>query len=263
MKHVIGRLDDFLLDFGKLAASASERAQALRRLEAATAWVENHCYRSFASKVESRIYRGVNGAQLAIPGGDLAVVTAIEADAAGGDSWATALVVDDDYTLEPRSELLPYWRVAFTAAQTDIRIRGNWGWFATTETLGVTVQGGGINASATAITTSAAHGLCEGEVIVIESEQLYVADVPTNVTLTVERGVHGTTAASHAAGVTVYRRMYPPAIVEAVYFQAVRSLRSLQTGGAQMAGGSQFGQPMGSDWPMIRDALAYYRWLSF
>lgn len=60
----------------------------------------------------------------------------------------------------------------------------------------------GINASVTSYTASAGHGIAAGALLKIESEYLYAAAVSGN-TITVVRGVNGSTAATHATGMAV------------------------------------------------------------
>lgn len=58
------------------------------------------------------------------------------------------------------------------------------------------------DATATTYTASASHGIVAGMLLKIESEYLYVSTVSTN-TITIVRGVNGSTAATHANGTAV------------------------------------------------------------
>ena len=58
-----------------------------------------------------------------------------------------------------------------------------------------------------------------GETILIESEQLYITGISTN-DLTVQRGVNGTTAASHASTTAISISEYPNPVREAVLLEA-------------------------------------------
>ena len=57
--------------------------------------------------------------------------------------------------------------------------------------------------------------------ILVESEQMFVTAVATN-TLTVKRGVNGTTAATHATSKAVTAYEYPFPIVQACYLMTAR-----------------------------------------
>lgn len=60
----------------------------------------------------------------------------------------------------------------------------------------------GINSSVTSYTASASHGIVAGMLLKIESEYVYVSGVSTN-TITIVRGVNGSTAAAHATATAV------------------------------------------------------------
>ena len=68
----------------------------------------------------------------------------------------------------------------------------------------VATAGSGINNSATSLTVSSAASVDSGFRILVESELMYVSSGGTTTTWTVTRGVEGSTAASHAAGITIY-----------------------------------------------------------
>lgn len=67
---------------------------------------------------------------------------------------------------------------------------------------GTIADAGGINASVTTYTASASHGIVAGMLLKIESEYVYVSTVSTN-TITIVRGVNGSTAATHATATAV------------------------------------------------------------
>jgi hypothetical protein len=118
------------------------------------------------------------------------------------------------------------------AAIPFVTIAGTWGYHvdwanAWIDTL-QDVPLGGITDSATsfAVTNVAAANengyapcLSEGNLLQIESEWLEVVSISSN-TLTVKRGVNGSTAAAHAAGVAIYTYAVDEAIKRATYRQA-------------------------------------------
>jgi hypothetical protein len=106
----------------------------------------------------------------------------------------------------------------FTTPRKSQQIVGTWGFHddwsnAWTDSSDTVQDGAGINASVTTVTVSAVSGsdiynvanrFQEQQLLKIESEYLYVTAVnnPAN-TLTVIRGMNGTTAATHANGTTI------------------------------------------------------------
>ena len=79
-----------------------------------------------------------------------------------------------------------------------------------------------------------------GDTLLIESEQLYVTAVSGN-NLTAERGVNGTTAATHADDTAISRFVYPKQLVEAVVMQASRLWTRRASGFADEAGFAETG----------------------
>ena len=95
------------------------------------------------------------------------------------------------------------------------------------------------NGTATTVTASADASaiIYAGDTIRIEDEQMYVSAVST-VSLTVERGVNGTTAAQHSGKAISFRR-YPRAIEEATKLRAIDfflAKRSAASGQGEDAG---------------------------
>ena len=64
------------------------------------------------------------------------------------------------------------------------------------------------------MSVTSASNLGPAQTILIDSEQLYVTSISGN-TLTVERGVNGSTAATHSGGASLYRYDYPELVVQA------------------------------------------------
>lgn len=140
-----------------------------------------------------------------------------------------------------------------------VRVTGTKGYSNELEDLGITVQGGGISSSATALTVSDGESVSPGMTLVIGSEQLYVTAVAANVA-TVKRGGNGSTAAAHSAGASVSRQVYPADLVLACRMQVSRFQKEQRTGGANAIGGAEFGgYQFNSLYPAIRDILTAFR----
>jgi VCBS repeat-containing protein len=90
--------------------------------------------------------------------------------------------------------------------QQTLSILGSWGY--TADTVSVTTSDAVGSTTATSISVTSASDLGSAQTILIDSEQLYITAISGN-TLTVERGVNGSTAATHSGGATLYRYDYP------------------------------------------------------
>lgn len=100
----------------------------------------------------------------------------------------------------------------FDAGQQTLSILGSWGY--TADTISVTTSDAISSTTATSISVTSATNLGSAQTILIDSEQIYITSISGN-TLTVERGVNGTTSATHSGGVSLYRYDYPVLIVQA------------------------------------------------
>lgn len=150
----------------------------------------------------------------------------------------TTLTVDTDYWLEPHDRvtgepirkivLNPEGSLSAWPVGTDergVRLTGLFGYAGERVATGATVQSNPLSSSAESVTVSAEHGIDRGEVLWIEDEQVYVTEKPTVTTLTVTRGVNGTTAAAHNQGTAIKRLVIPADVKEGVIERA-RSLWS-------------------------------------
>lgn len=110
------------------------------------------------------------------------------------------------------------------------------------ETAG-TLGGAISDTTGTSVTMTAGHSVEPGDTLKIDSEQFEVTAVAAN-TLTVTRGINGTTAATHSTGATVSRRRYPRRVEQAVKERVVGLRWDTQSGYAGMA--SLTGDPAGA-----------------
>ena len=136
----------------------------------------------------------------------LAVTTITNAGGASVSASVYNLRPDDDYpkgVVEITSASGTYWD--FTYNEDRVSIAGIWGYapnyaraWKSTTTLAEA-----LDSSETAVDVASATNISAGDHILVESEQMYVTSIATN-TLTVERGVNGTTAAAHDNALAVY-----------------------------------------------------------
>lgn len=240
-------------------------------LEDASRRIDDVCMRHFYSlAAETRYYNGDGRAELTF-NDDLLSVTTLKVDEDGDGTFETTLTANTDYWLWPYNPLAnqPYKRVdlnpsgllrAWPAGPRRAQIVGTFGYSNETETvrtpLGDVVQlNGAINSSVTTVTLDPDHGVDPGEVLAVDSEQLYVVAVSEN-TLTVERGVNGTTAASHSDNADVARRVYPRRVSEVCLELALQAQWGSQRGGAFSEDVASPTAPMGDQ--ALRNRLRMY-----
>lgn len=233
------------------AMAASADAALLRALESASQHWNDECGRHFYPVVRTRYLDGpaahVDRWQLWLPA-DLLTVTSIKLDLDGDRTYETTLSGSDYELVALRPDGTgPYVRVdlkpqgsraTWPTGRRSIEIVGTWGWGTETEAVGTLAAG--LDASATAVTMTAGHGLTGGELLVIDSEDLYVQLVTVNA-LTVVRGANGSTAATHSSAAAVRMRRFPRPIEQATALRAIRLWRAGQNGFASEAGAPEMG----------------------
>ena len=202
-------------------------------LETVSRQIDGYCNRHFFSLETTRTFDGNGFTELHIP--DLISVTSLKTDdnvdRTYETTWATT-----DYLLYPQNADptqrwgSPYTRVLvdleagtrsrFQVGNQTVQIAGKWGYKEFTEDSGADInQVGGLNSSDTSVTVTDGSKFDEAQTIRIDSEQLYITGTST---LTVIRGVNGTTATSHvdASDINVFR--YPDPVTQACLMQAAR-----------------------------------------
>ena len=204
-------------------------------LEAASRSIESYCNRRFYSTTETKYFDGA--LTLWIP--DLLSITTLKTDEDGDGTFentfqvATAPVdyllygggLEDSLNLYPkiRIEINPdgdYGSFA-NGVKKGVEIAGVWGYgdgTSATPYVTDTTTAEVIDAGETAIDVTSATNLSAGMTILVETEQMYITSITTN-TLTVEKGVNGTTDAAHtypnSVGKQIYYYRYPRDIMQA------------------------------------------------
>lgn len=256
------------------ASGDTHDARLLGMLEATSRWIDGYCGRQFAATHGERKFDGTGRASLTVP--DLVSVSTVRVREGSGEwmAWLSA-----DWLLYPLNAAptepggRPYTRMMlasgthrrFPLSRAGVAVSGVWGYGDAREDTGART-GGDTPAAVddTALTVAAdddAIDLSAGHTIRIGDEQLYVTAASTDdqdvTTLTVQRGVNGTTATAHAvgSGISVYR--YPRGVAEACLLQAAVWWRERL--------GGPFGPPEGDGGdvggvsPTVRTLLAPYR----
>ena len=113
------------------------------------------------------------------------------------------------------------------AGQQTLSILGSWGY--TADTLSITTGDAVGSTTTTSVSVTSASSLGPAQTVLVDSEQMYITGISGN-TLTVERGVNGTTAATHSGGATVYVYDYPALVVQACLDGAKLTFRNRDLG---------------------------------
>lgn len=250
-RGVYGRLSDLKARAMGTSTTAIDSV-LLGYLEDASRRIDDVTQRHFYSlAAQTRYYAGDGGGALWLSH-DLLTITTLKVDGDGDGTFETTLTADTDYWLWPYNRLAdePARRIdlnpnsatltAWPRANRAVQVVGKFGYSDETAAVrtdtGVPVLlSGALSDSATVAVVDDGSRVDMGETLVLDSEQVYVAAVNAN-TLTVERGVNGTTAAAHDDDTPVLRRVYPNRVSEVCIELAL-----------QAQWGSQRGNPMAED----------------
>jgi len=244
----------------------------LRLLESVSRGIDRECGREFFSRVgirycasgEHQLNLGADGLHYGVmPGFDIVSLSAVGIDQGAG-TFAQPLVETTDYYLydwnrpahTPALFLInnrySIVRTSFSPLPRGTRLTGVFGYSHELEAAD-TLAAAMIDTTGTTLTLTTGGEVGLGDTIVIDSEQMPVNAV-SGKTVTVSRGLNGSTAATHLISATVNRRRYSRDIEEATVLQAVRFYRQKQSGGANPQG-AEFGWTVNALFPAIRDMI--------
>ena len=237
-------LRDYLAGTSYSSGWTSDATSIRRILEAASRRIDDYCGGgTFGPLTETRHYDIGSGSLRDSPQyqtvavSDLAttvstpgvipldgwIVSPTTVTAYGGTDRATSETLTEGYNAD--FWLMPYNSApktilklnedttkGFDAGQQTLSILGSWGY--TADTVSVTTSDAIGSTTATSASVTSATNLGPAQTILIDSEQLYITAISGN-TLTLERGVNGSTAATHSGGASLYRYDYPELVVQA------------------------------------------------
>jgi len=217
--------------------------------------VDRYCNRHFFVLSATRQFDVQYPGKVSVP--DLAAVTAIREDA-NRDRVFELTLSSDQYLLYPlnaspdRPWGRPYTSViadpdgtrpTFTVGRRVLEIDGEWGFRSVLQDTGADLNvGAPLSSTATSVTVTDGTLIEPGSTLRIELEQVCVRLVSGNV-LTVERGLNGTTAVTHADGSDVSVMTYPAAVGEATLLIAGRLFSRKDSPMAITAGSYGLGAP--------------------
>ena len=269
--HTYGNVYDFKAYLGgtdHVTDWTTDETPVLRVLESASKRIDSYMGRSFGARTETHSFDLGQGAlrdDSLVPNGDMiefpdywttrlqstgilglddwlitaTTVTSYE----GTDRTSSATLsegIGNDFLLMPyntspksKMKLVENTLKNLYSGQQTLTILGEWGWQNDTESIS-TVDAVG-STSTTTVTVSSGSTTYVGDTILVGTEQMYVTNVDGN-TLTVIRGVNGTTSATHSGGATYYRYKYPADVVQACLDIARTYWRSRDVGQSQILG---------------------------
>lgn len=257
------RLPDVRQLLNATGSNADDAAIARAIAEASQAFVTGTGGRFVHSETRTEYFSGTGCRELWV--GDLVSVTTLKiSGTADQPSTFDYTLSATDYTLWPRNAgFRPYRRVilnpsgqfaAFPVGVDNVQLVGVFGWPVQSDQVvvsGSAVTGTLSSDSDLTLTTSVSvEGVIEaGDTLILESEQVEVSNV-SGVTVTVVRGVNGTTAAAHSS-VSMYIRRYPRDVERAVGADASRHLWRASQGFTEALSFRDM-------WPSIAATIASY-----
>ena len=262
-------LRDYLAGTSFSSGWTSDAGSIRRILEASSRRIDLYCEGgTFGPLTETRYYDIGSGAlvqspQYAVLAGTDAIATTVSlANVIPLDGWlisTTTVTAYDDtdrgsstvlteghandfflmpYNVNPKTvfKLNEDTSNTLDAGQQTLSILGSWGY--TADTLSVTTADAIGSTTATSVSVTSATDLGPAQTVLVDSEQLYITAISGN-TLTVQRGVNGTTAATHSGGAALTRYDYPELVVQACLDIAKLTFRNRDLGAVGSIGAGE------------------------
>lgn len=256
LRHVYASLAEFndtLVSGGSaVLTSAANNARKLEILDEVSRLIDFKAHRGtgFGPWVGSLSYDG-DGMDVLWLRADLADLETLSVRSAVGSTPSTPTVDTDFYLAGIGSYELPYRKIIlhgegdptrFGCGPKLIDIDGTWSYPYRTRVLSVTTAEA-LDSSETEVDVSALTGLSAGMTILIDSEQMYVTATTDSTTdsITVERAVNGTTAASHLTSAPITRFVYAPSVHTLALRLAEKRWKVRDQGGDGSDGGGDVG----------------------
>jgi len=209
-------------------------------LEAVSRTVDEYLGRHIHSQLDTRYFSGTGKNWVKLPWDLISVTTLKEDTTANGtydNTWAsTDYILSSgvgDYQAAPTGRAYlantrPYWTIEvdqrstgsesnFAIDQRRFELVGNFG-FSESTVVATSLAAEALDATETAFDVDDGTEFDIGQTILVDSEQMYITGISTN-TLTVERGVNGTTAATHSDNAAISIIEYPAPIREGVLLE--------------------------------------------
>jgi len=235
---------------GVLGITTTTDDTVMRKIvESASRSIDQYTNRTFIAYTGTKYFNGMR--TLWIP--DLLSIDASglktddNDDATYENTWATTDYIEYGVGLEDTLNTYPRIRLETnpngdynsfaSGVKKGVQIAGLWGYgdgiSATPYVVDTTLTAAITSLTASTCAVTAVTNLSAGQTILIDTEQMYIYSIAT-LTLTVERGVNGTDAATHLINAPLYIYQYPSDIRQACIDLSValyqnRSKQGLQT----------------------------------
>lgn len=229
MAHTYATVDeanDYLKSGGSTTwatEAAAQKALKLAVLEAVSRRIDYVCHRSafgsgFGPRTGVNYYDGDDTNTLLL-NDDLLSLSAFTVAPNTTGTGVSPTVTTDYFLASPNGYTTPYRKIilhgygsptTFASGLRTVVCTGSWG-YQDVRVVSSATLAEDLDTSETGVDVSAGSAFSPGHTILIGSEQMYVSSISTN-TLTVVRGVNGTTAAvaTNGAAISVYK--YPAAV---------------------------------------------------
>lgn len=272
------RLPDLKRVLNNETANTAEHSRLLAGIEGISRAIDDHCGLQFYNQTATRYppparYCEANdwGRELILPW-PVVSLSEVKVDDDGDDTFELTLAAFTDYVIEAegaddRGE--PYWSLRLNPNGTQItrwprdrrrvRLTGVFGWPLKQVATGLTGTVGTTSGTTLTASATAAAQIYPGDTILVGTEQMDVSAVSTT-SITVERGINGTTAATHSS-VAIYVLTYPAAIQQAARAWATRTTWDESGGfaGNDSLPGMGGAVRTASPWAQVSGLLAPYR----
>ena len=222
-------------------------------LEASSRAVDKYCHRFFYVLSAIRYFSGA-GSELYFKREDLLSVTTLKTDEDGDGTFENTLTENTDFFLFPlnsypkiRAEINPNGNFSGfgLGSKRGIKIEGEFGYgdgeSASPYSNSGTTTNEVLDISETDVDVVSGSALEAGQTILVESEQMYIKSISSN-TLTVIRGVNGTSSATHAISKIIYIYAYPSPIRESVIMLTSRLWKRKDSAFATIIASPELGQ---------------------
>jgi hypothetical protein len=231
---------------GVLGISSTTDDTVIRKIvEASSRSIDSYCNRIFAVQSTTKYFDGA--VELYVP--DLLSITTLKTDEDGDYDYDNTYETTDyilyGVGIEDTLNTYPKTRIEIdtngdyssfaSGYKKGVQIAGVWGYgdgISATPYISDTTTNEALDTSETGVDVTLATNLSAGQLILVESEQMYIYSVAST-TLTVERGVNGTTAATHDTAKTIYIYQYPSDIRQACIDLSVATYQNRSKQGLQ------------------------------
>ncbi len=256
LRHVyasLAELNDTLTTGGATAmTNAGNNARKLEMLDEVSRLIDTKAHRGsgFGPWVGTMQYDGDSRDVLWLRA-DLATLTSLTVRPSQAAASVTPVVETDFYLAGLDGYNAPYRKlllhgqgspVTFGSAQRGIGVTGTWSYPYRTRLLTATTAEV-LDDTETSVDVTALTELSPGMTILVGSEQMYVSGTTTGTpyTLTVERGVNGTTAATHITASPITRYVYDPSVNSLALRLATKRWKARDAGADGSDGGGDVG----------------------